>query len=123
MSTRWNSGRLASMIAMQSPRWSPSLARPPATASLRCSSSLQVHETSSSLVRTATSSARLAAVMRNASLNVAASIARRAAVVLSMGGVLPHPEALPVQSADVVAEADHADEEHERDPHRARPLH
>src|SRR4051794_33270400 len=123
MSTRWNSGRLASMIAMHWPRSRPSLARPPATASLRSRSWPQVHETSSSFVRTATSSARLAAVMRNASLKVAASMARRAAVGLSMRGVLPHVEAFARQSPDVVGEADDEDEEHQGDADRAGALH
>ena len=73
----WNSGRLPSMIATVSPRETPSLASPPASASTRSSSSDQVSETLSSGVRTATMSGWLAAVRRSASVSVGASTAWR----------------------------------------------
>src|SRR2546429_468432 len=53
----------------------------------------------------------------------AASIARRAAVELSIPRVLPHVEALAGQSPDVVGEPDDEDEQHQRDPDCARALH
>src|SRR3954471_16265056 len=137
-SARWNSGRLVSSSAMHCPRSRPSLARPPASASTRSRISPHVIVTSSPLVRTNTSSGLFSAVMRNASANVAASIARRAAVPDSMlkvpprklslpvkpnDALLPDAEALPRQAAEVVGEADHEDEEHEHDADVARPLH
>ncbi len=76
----WNSGRFESMIATVSPRFTPSLARPPATASTRASSSDQVSETLSSGIRTATMSGLLAAVRRRASVSVGASTALEAEV-------------------------------------------
>ena len=81
-STTWNSGRLDSMIAIVSPRFSPSFASPPATASTRSSSSAQVSDTLSSGTRTATTPGLLAAVRRSASVSVGASVAGPAAAVI-----------------------------------------
>src|SRR3954453_9555518 len=136
-SARWNSGRLVSSSAMHCPRSRPRRASPPASASTRSRISPHVIDTSSPLVRTNTASGLFAAVMRNASANVAASIARRAAVPDSMSKFLPgkltpgeaYPrslsdaEALARQAPDVVGEADHEDEEHEHDADVARALH
>ena len=63
------------MIATASPRSTPSLASPPATASTRARSSRHVSETPSSAVRIATMSGWLAAVRRSASVIVGASSA------------------------------------------------
>ncbi len=88
----WNSGRLPSMIATVSPRPTPSFASPPATASTRRSSSAQVSETLSSVVRTATISGWLAAVRRSASVNVGASTARpTAGEIVLLLSMLPAP--------------------------------
>ena len=76
-SARWNSGRLESISATVSPRFTPSLASPPASASTRSRSSPQVIETPSSLVRTATRSGKSSAVMRKASAMERACSARR----------------------------------------------
>src|SRR3712207_849306 len=111
-------------MAMHCPRSSPSFASPAVSASTRSRTSLHVQHTSSPLVRTNTSSGRLAAVMRNASANVAASIALRVAVPDSIdcpspggllpGTVLPHAESLSGQAPDVVGEAHGEDEQQDR---------
>ena len=62
-STRWNSGRLVSRKATVSPRPTPRPARPPAYSRTRAEYSPQVMETASPRVRSATSSARSAAVI------------------------------------------------------------
>src|SRR4051794_30075121 len=118
---------------MHCPRSSPSLARPPASASTRCRRSPHVQATSSPFVRTNTSSARFAAVIRNASANVPASVALRVAVpdsMLSPPARLPEgkstsadAEALAGQPSDVVGEADEEDEQDEHDADDARPFH
>ena len=74
----------SSISATLSPRCTPSLARPPASASTRSRSSPQVIVNASSLVRIATCPARSAAVMRNASAIVAAPRAARAGVTDSV---------------------------------------
>src|SRR5690348_4003286 len=125
-SARWNSGRLPSIRAIVSPLRSPSSCRPPASASTRSRSSPHVQEISSSLVRTATSPARLLDVMRKASAIVAASTPRCAAVLLSTATPLPgllHSEAIAPKSIDVVGEPDHEDQDHQDEPHVAGLLH
>src|SRR5215204_5211947 len=124
-SARWNSGRLESISATVSPRLTPSLASPPASASTRSRSSPQVIETPSSLVRTATRSGKSSAVMRNASAIERACSARRetGAVEVAMRPTLPDAESLPGQSPEVVREADEEQHDHEREPHEAGPLH
>src|ERR1700761_5059099 len=83
-----NSGRLESMSATASPWPTPRPARPPAIASTRPSSSLQVSDTASSGVRTDTTSGWRAAVARTAWANVTTSVpddaAARLVVLLSM---------------------------------------
>src|ERR1035437_9308079 len=83
----WNSGRLPSISATVSPCPTPSLARPPAAACTRSSSSDQVSETLPPGVRTATISGWAAAVRHSASVSVEASTAlpgTAVIVVLSM---------------------------------------
>src|SRR4051812_16791146 len=139
-SAMWNSGRLASIRATRSPRRTPSAARPPASASTRSRSSLQVCETSSSLVCTATRSGWSSTVIRKASAMVAAPTAREdaAAVGVLMARAyrrgstrgedeasrpLPRCEAAVVELVDVVAQPDHREHDHEREAHEAGPLH
>src|SRR6202008_2530917 len=134
-SATWNSGRLVSISPTVSPRPTPSAASPAATRSTRCAYSVQVQLTASPFVRSATVSPHSAAVIWKASQTVCASRAAgrssRAAVVLSIyallrvarGRSLPDPEAFPLQSADVVREADGEDQDHEHEPDDARPLH
>src|SRR4051794_17765327 len=122
-SARWNSGRLPSISAIVSPLRSPSPCRPAAKASTRSRSSPHVHEISSSLVRTATSPARCAEVMRNASAIVAASTPRFGAVLLSTSTPLPgvlrllHSEAIAPEPVDVVGQPndEQHDDQHETD--------
>ena len=61
-STKWNSGRLVSMIPIVSPGSSPIAARPRATASTRSAYSRQVQVKASSLVRIAGRSGLASAV-------------------------------------------------------------
>src|SRR4051794_20503725 len=122
----WNSGRLASIRATVSPRRTPSLARPPASASTRARSSAQVSETASSFVRTATRSPWASAVSRNASAIERAPRERRVAgavVVATTPQTLPDAEAPAREPPDVVREADEEEREHEREADEARPLH
>src|SRR3954452_2542735 len=120
-SARWNSGRFPSISAIASPLRRPRACRPAARASTRSRSSPQVHETSSSLVRTATSSARSADVMRKASAIVAASTPRFAAVLLSTPtpspGDLLHPEAIAPKPIDVVGEPHGEEQDHQHEPY------
>src|SRR3954447_24969443 len=122
----WNSGRLASISATVSPRRTPSLARPPASASTRSRSSDHVRETESSFVRTATSSGWSSTVSRNASAIERAPRERRVAgavVVATAPATLPDAEAAPREPPDVVREADEEEREDEREPDEACPLH
>src|SRR5215208_6098136 len=122
----WNSGRLASIRATASPRRTPSSCSPRASASTRSRSSLQVSETSSSLVRTATRSGWSSTVIRKASAIVAAPTAREAAAavgVLMARAYLADVEALAGEPPDVVRQADHGEPDHEREAHEPRTLH
>src|SRR3954452_10876533 len=124
-SARWNSGRLESISATVSPRWTPSAARPPASASTRSRSSRHVSEISSSLVRTATRSGKSSAVMRKASAMERARSARRetGAAVVAMRPTLPDAESLARESSDVVGQADREQHDYEREAHETGPLH
>src|SRR4051794_10737905 len=122
----WNSGRLESISATVSPRRTPSLARPPASASTRSRSSDHVRETESSFVRTATLSGWSSTVSRNASAIERAPRERRvteAVVVATAPATLPDAEAVAREPPDVVGEADEEQREHEREADEARPLH
>jgi hypothetical protein len=69
-SARWNSNWLGNMSAIVSPRLSPSLLRPAASASVRLRRSAQVIENSSPFVRIAVRSPFLSTVRWNASMTV-----------------------------------------------------
>src|ERR1700712_1867760 len=100
---------------MVSPLRRPSAYRPPASASTLERSSPHVHDTSSPLVRTATSPARWPEVMRKASAIVAASTPRFGAVLLSTADPSPgllHSEASASKPIDVVGQPHHEQQDH-----------